>query len=103
MRFLIWLRVVDSHDRRVSLSALAFVASFVLLAVLQSAVMLGAFGLTALLYGHRRLLVHRGALRAGELEAFKTELAHATKQLQDSDTRLARVEMRLAIERNRGP
>jgi hypothetical protein len=94
MRFLIWLRVVDSHDGRLSLSAVVLLLTTVLLGVVKSAVMLGAFSAAVALYAHRRTLIHRGQVRADYT-------AQMIDGLKDLEARLRKAEVRLSIEVNR--
>lgn len=102
MKILQWFRIVDSHDGRLSLSSLAFVATLVLLFAHESAVTLGAFAVASLVYAHRRILVHRGAARQQRMDELMVSLDSLGAVLKESDRRLERVEGRLAIETNRG-
>lgn len=102
MRVLIWLRLVDSHDRRLSLSAIALVAALALLCVHESAVSLGAFTVAALVYAHRRILVHRGKEQADRLNALAIDLRTEGIKRQDLEDRTRKLEVRLSVENNRG-
>lgn len=62
---------------------------------------LGAFGVAAGLYGHRRVLIHKSAVSASDLLALRSaqsaqgvDLARALKQLAETEVRLAAVENR---------
>lgn len=95
MTLLTSIRLVDSHDGRISLSVVALVSSLGFLLAVQSAVALGAFSVACALYAHRRMLVHRSSVREERITRLQLEQ-------EDLLQRTKKLETRLAVENNRG-
>lgn len=96
-----WLRIVDAHDGRLSLTSLAFLGTGIHFAVFGTWESLVAFAVASALYALRRPLIHRGAARAQAIEAASQNAQEAWKQARETEKALDRLDQRVAAVENR--
>src|SRR4051812_35205380 len=101
MKLLQWLRLVDVHDGRLSLSAVAFGGSLALVLCAQTWVALGVFAVASAVYAHRRVYVHRGQAREEKIALMARSASEAKDLAMSAMAGQERIEQRLAAVENR--
>jgi hypothetical protein len=101
LRALQFLRLVDEHDKSLSLTSVILLASLVALIVTQSYAMLGAFIISVLLYAHKRKVSESYNRELALHKEHVALLSQVKEQIPAVDERIKRVEDGLVMIRNR--